>query len=308
MYCGATGPVTARFFAAGSLSQERRFDPPTRCQIQVLGCPRNPETPGVFNDEWQHSDTDEAKCLERANEFYAYCGGPDAVTARFLKGNTVSNERRVDPPTHCQITVAACPRNPDTVGTFNDDYEHAGSDLDRCMRRGKEFFTYCGGPPPVTARYFKGAAALREERIDPPSRCEVTVPECPKNAATVGTFNDDWENAGADEGRCQRRAADFVAYCGATKPAIARFFRGAALVSEKSSDAAASAPGAAAQVPAPGPPPVPPQEGSCLCSGAGARGASNAPWCVALAAVFAAITRRRREDGIVAGRGGDHGG
>src|SRR5262245_64123552 len=35
----------------------------------------------------------------------------------------------------CQITVASCPRHPEVVGTFNDDWNGAGTSASACMQR-----------------------------------------------------------------------------------------------------------------------------------------------------------------------------
>ncbi len=229
-HCGGGKRVTARFLRSGKLSREQTEDPATRCQITIPpgGCPRDSNVAGVFNDDAERSGSDEPRCMRRAKDWFGWCGGGEGVTARFFRGATLSTEQRVEPPTRCQISITECPRNADMVALFNDDAEHSDVNPARCAARAGDWFGWCGGGAPVTARYYEGATLLKEVRRDAPTRCQITIPAggCPRSPETAGVFNDDAENAGADDARCLRRAKDWYGWCGGSAPVTARFYAG----------------------------------------------------------------------------------
>lgn len=62
----------------------------TRCELTfpVRGCPAHPQFMGVdernvYVDDYQGSGSNEARCLQRAREYYEFCKFDRAVTAKF---------------------------------------------------------------------------------------------------------------------------------------------------------------------------------------------------------------------------------
>jgi hypothetical protein len=77
------------------------------------------------------------------------------------------------------------------------------------------------------------AKTVRSVRVAPQSRCQVTIPECPKDGNVAGIFNDSWEGADKNEKRCLARADEWLAWCGTSKSVTARFFGSGKLVGER---------------------------------------------------------------------------
>lgn len=232
-YCGSAGPVIARFIRGAEIVHEERHHPPTRCQI-VLGpdrCPGNPDIGPVFNDDAEGAGSNEERCLERALEYFQYCGTAGPVTARYFQGTNLVREERAQPKTRCEITFSPerCPANPALMRAFNDAYDGSDGSAARCSRRALEYFQYCGAADGITARFYEGTTLIAQQEAKPPSRCEISLPQgCPKSPS-LSRLNDDYEGAGSNVDRCMRRAPEYAAYCGAPK-AVARFYDGKALV------------------------------------------------------------------------------
>jgi hypothetical protein len=67
----------------------------THCEIVLgaEGCPLHPGPTGTFNDSFEGSERNEARCLDRAAEYRAYCGSTQSVRARFYVGNAMAQEK-----------------------------------------------------------------------------------------------------------------------------------------------------------------------------------------------------------------------
>jgi len=93
-YCNNTGAVVGRFFDGETLVSEVKALPATRCEVTLggEGCPAHKETVGTFNDTYEGSESNEARCMARAQEYHAYCGSSQPVRMRFYSGGTVVKE------------------------------------------------------------------------------------------------------------------------------------------------------------------------------------------------------------------------
>src|SRR5262245_9913152 len=62
----------------------------TSCQVTVPSCPSHPESAGTHPDDWQDpgytdsSGSDQAECMQRAQDYYDYCNTTTPVTASYL--------------------------------------------------------------------------------------------------------------------------------------------------------------------------------------------------------------------------------
>jgi hypothetical protein len=67
----------------------------THCEITLgaEGCPLHPGPTGTFNDSYQGSESNEARCLDRAAEYRAYCGSTQTIRARFYQGGAMTKEK-----------------------------------------------------------------------------------------------------------------------------------------------------------------------------------------------------------------------
>jgi hypothetical protein len=234
-FCGSGEPVVARFFRNGRVDHEYTAGgAPTRCQVTLRDCPRNPALVGPINDVFESAATDEVRCQQRAEEYWSYCGGGQPVTASFLAGETVRAERTASHPSRCQVVLPECPRAPDAAGILNDSFDGADGNAARCVKRAKEFVDYCATSKPVTARYLEGSTVVKEERATPAgTRCQIELPDCPRKPEIAGLFNDDSEHSDADPSRCMQRASEWWGWCGTGMNVTARFFRADAVVQEK---------------------------------------------------------------------------
>jgi len=231
-YCGGAQPITMSFFSGGAVHAEQTVSHPTRCQIVLPDCARSPSAAGILNDTYEGADKDAARCMKRAREYVVYCASSKTVSARYFEGSKLIREERASPAgTRCVITLPDCPRKPDATGTFNDEWEHADVDPNRCMRRADEYWAWCGTGVEVTSRFFRGDAAAQERRFSSPTRCQVTLSACPSHPEIAGALNDAYDKADVDAARCAKRAAEYVQYCGGGG-AVTRFYRGATLERE----------------------------------------------------------------------------
>lgn len=139
----------------------------TRCEITLPpeGCPFHPGPVGTFNDTYEGSERNQARCEKRALEFYYYCNDTGPVVARFVDGETLVSEVKAQPTTRCEVTLAVegCPAHTWAVGTFNDHYEGSESNEARCMRRANEYHVYCGSSQPVRTRFYNLKTLTKEE-------------------------------------------------------------------------------------------------------------------------------------------------
>jgi hypothetical protein len=207
-------------------------DVPTRCETVLSdeGCPSNPSIKGTFPDDWDGSGRDQARCMKRAADWFSYCASSKPVVTRFYRGAIVAQEQTYAPATRCQIVLPAegCRRHPWDGGrsSTNDAYENANADVDRCMVRATDWFYACNDTQPVTARFFDSGQVVRETKAQPTTRCEITLG--PDGCVGVPTldpvFNDYYEASATDEGRCMKRAREYLNFCGSTGPVTARFF------------------------------------------------------------------------------------
>lgn len=214
----------------------------TRCEITLPAeaCPAHPGPTGSFDDDFEGSASSQPRCLARAAEYYYYCKDTGPVVARFWDGKRLVGERTARPATRCEVTLPpeGCPRDAVVSGTFYDDYESAGSDQERCARRALDWHFHCNVEHPVVTRFFEGARLVREEKADPPTRCEITLSHgCPRNPKLKGNlFNDDYEGSSKSADRCAKRAHEYFDYCGAAGPVTTRFYDHGKVAREERAD------------------------------------------------------------------------
>ncbi len=160
-----------------------------------------------------------------------------------LFGGPVATPAAASPPRRCEVTLAAegCPNRPTDTwarGTFVDDWDGSSSSKERCLRRARELFTWCGSTSPVAARFYEGGSVAGEQLYAPASRCEIQMPPegCPGQPSATwasGRFNDDWDGSAGSKERCLRRAEEFFSWCGTRGGVTARFYEGTAKVGER---------------------------------------------------------------------------
>jgi hypothetical protein len=64
--------------------------PTTECRIDLPSCPNYPSVVGLnFRDDWQGASSNQARCMQRAKDYYDWCATSDPVTARYLSGGAV---------------------------------------------------------------------------------------------------------------------------------------------------------------------------------------------------------------------------
>lgn len=234
-YCGNAEPVTARFYRNGKVEREKVHASPTRCSIQLRECPNKPDLVGApFNDDAETASVDAARCQKRADDYWLFCGGGEPTTAQFFAGTVMKAERTASFPTRCQVAIPDCTRAANLTGIFNDAFEGADKDPARCAKRASEWQSWCGTGTSVSSRFFRGPSVEREETATaPPTRCQITLPDCPRAALIAGVFNDEYDRSNLDVDRCMRRSDDWRNHCGSAASVIARFFRGTEKVRER---------------------------------------------------------------------------
>ncbi|MBK8010220.1 MAG: VCBS repeat-containing protein [Deltaproteobacteria bacterium] len=117
------------------------------CLISQPRCANYPNYAGTFADNYDGSSSNAARCAQRAEDYAHWCGnGPDDQTiALYANGGTLE-KRREDRLSGCVIRQTTCANHPTAVGTFYDNYDHAGSSHARCLRRARDYALWCGNP------------------------------------------------------------------------------------------------------------------------------------------------------------------
>jgi hypothetical protein len=234
---GVAGGMPA--VATASVDHVASAQPGTRCEITLPpeGCPLHAGASGTFNDTFEGSESNQARCEKRPLEYFYYCNDTGPVVGRFFDGETLVSEVKAQPATRCEISLPpeGCPLHAIVTGTFNDTFEGSESNQARCEKRAQEYFYYCNDVGPVVARYFDGKTRVNEVRAQPATRCEVVLPAegCPLHAVVTGTFNDVFEGSEINQARCMNRASEFHAYCGSSQPVRTRFYNGRVVVKEE---------------------------------------------------------------------------
>lgn len=99
-WCGAIDPITATYISTGKPNAVRTYPSSndTFCEMAVPNCPNFPQSAGFFLDDWMGSGSDGARCLQRASEFYSWCGATLPVTATFRRGGKWEQQNSYPPP------------------------------------------------------------------------------------------------------------------------------------------------------------------------------------------------------------------
>jgi hypothetical protein len=128
------------------------------CQITEDLCPLYPNLAGppfedVWGDQNQGALTSPAACMQRASDYYNYCGGPTQMighttTATYLSGGAIVQTLVVG--NSCQISEDICPLYPNLSGppfedVWGDQNQGALTSPDACMQRASDYYNYCGG-------------------------------------------------------------------------------------------------------------------------------------------------------------------
>jgi hypothetical protein len=143
--------------------------------MTVPSCPNHPGSTGTFDDNYQDpgysvgASSNQAECMQRAKDYYVWCGTTTPDTAAYLVNGSVVQSTTYPATTQttaCQVTVPSCPNHPSSVGTFYDNYQDPGygvgasSNQAECMQRAKDYYVWCGTSTPDKATYFiNGAVA-----------------------------------------------------------------------------------------------------------------------------------------------------
>ncbi|WP_132316498.1 hypothetical protein [Pseudobacteriovorax antillogorgiicola] len=128
----------------------------------------------------------------------------------------LSFELKDEEPTSCIIKQEVCVKRPTRVGEFRDNYQGAGSDYDRCLRRAHEYHRWCGNSADdVTTAEFKqnGDTLVTMSSASPFSGCFIKQDQCQRDPKRVGQFIDNHKQASSDVDRCMMRAHDMHKWC-----------------------------------------------------------------------------------------------
>jgi hypothetical protein len=189
------------------------------CEIsQLPTCRSNPGLPISFPDSYDATAmVNEARCLQRAQEYAAYCQNQsgDSTRASFYSGGKwVSSRWATTQASKCSITLAACKAQPTMALSFADSWDGASTNKDRCLRRAGEFNTWCQNDTgKVATASFTDINGVTTTQTHSATGCQLSVPACRNDPRQVGTFSDSWDGASTNKDRCFGRASDFNSWC-----------------------------------------------------------------------------------------------
>jgi hypothetical protein len=139
------------------------------CAVYVHDCPNASDRAHRWNYDHDYHDTDrsQVRCLQRADEYYNWCGARQHVTAQFNESGVVV-DTWIAGDTVCQVHVRDCPLHRDHEDRWlDDDFDGSGSSRDRCLLRASEYYNWCGASQHVTAQFTQSRAHLADTRDSP---------------------------------------------------------------------------------------------------------------------------------------------
>jgi len=167
IWCGDKSPATSRYFEGAKLLVSTTGN--SRCEIALAeeGCPRHPDFHGTFTDTVLESQGDQARCLLRAAEYYAWCGGSRPVSARWFDGGKWAGSKSA--ATRCEIALGSegCPLHKEYSGTFTDSPDKSHHEAAGCLPRADEWAVWCKSTQAVEARFYEGAAVTARRSVSP---------------------------------------------------------------------------------------------------------------------------------------------
>ena len=187
----ANGDIDTNLVLNLTLAAPIVAQPKTVCNITQSVCPNYPSVTGSFFDDWGGSASNQAVCMQRAGEYYSWCGiSPSSgktTTATYISSGQVLETKSVG-ATACQITQSVCPNYPSVTGSFFDDWGGSASNQAVCMRRASEYYSWCGISPDsgktTTATYFSNGKTLETKTIG-----EVVARSPASTAVPLGSWN-----------------------------------------------------------------------------------------------------------------------
>ncbi len=192
----------------------------TGCQINLLSCPNYPSVVGSFLDNYLNAGSNPAECAQRASDYQNWCDATQPVSSEYLSNGVAQQITNLT--TACQINVSACPAHPTVVGKFLDSYLNANTNPAECAQRASDYQNYCEATSPVTATFFSNGVA--QQATDLASSCEINLKSCPNHPTVVGSFLDNYLNAGSNPAECAQRATDYQAFCDTTDPVNTTYY------------------------------------------------------------------------------------
>jgi hypothetical protein len=88
-------------------------------------------------------------------------GVPEEATAALAAASTNTGGT-----TRCEVEFPGprCPAHPATAvhpnNRFDDDYENSATSQERCLKRAREYYEWCGFDRPVRARFYRDVEAV----------------------------------------------------------------------------------------------------------------------------------------------------
>jgi hypothetical protein len=126
-WCGAAPgqSMTSYFMVAGVVVSQNRVStqaPSTECRMTVPECPNHALSAVTFSDNWDGAGSNETRCLQRAKDYYDWCGASQTMTASFLVNGAVKSSvtyPKLIPPTACsrQSPAQIIPNSPPELMT-----------------------------------------------------------------------------------------------------------------------------------------------------------------------------------------------
>lgn len=189
------------------------------CQVTISACPNRPSLVGTFVEPDLITQQDQSTCLAKADYYTGLCGNRSdssrIAIARFLNGATVLGTRTVG--TTCEVTLAACPRNSQRVGTFEISENGAARSASACADQAATIYRSCGLEPKsglsVTTRFSQDGSVV-SSKVFGQYLCVIDQNYCPNFPREVGVFIDPEMSAHASATACLARATHYQNRCG----------------------------------------------------------------------------------------------
>jgi len=168
-WCGSNTSIASYYNGSKLINSKTISTPVTKCLVSSTTCPLHPEAQNFKNvvDVYNGSDKNEAVCMQRATDFYTWCGMYGTYTSTYYIDNVVTNTKTMSGNTKCIISTTTCANHPTEANLVNylDSMNGANSSQSACMQRASDFYGWCGNTGRNTATYFQNGKVIQRKIV-----------------------------------------------------------------------------------------------------------------------------------------------
>ena len=130
------------------------------CFIQQLTCRNFPQSVGYFQDNFEGSGSNQARCLQRSVDYFNWCGNKAGqfTEARYFGAGPTLQARRIYEADGCRA-VTSCARTGGNIDSWDSNFNGSDGSDGVCKNRSADYANWCqnrAGVESQTIFYAKG--------------------------------------------------------------------------------------------------------------------------------------------------------